>query len=110
MLWLVRRSSMVRIASVACLILAGCGSATPAPAAIDAPPHACRGDADCNGFGAWCLCTGELARPNPDDDPALRARDGSAATGVCSQGALSRGVWYCLVEDGSAHLSGVIVD
>ena len=36
----------------------------------------CGGDGDC--AGGRCYCTGALARPNPQDDPALRALDGTA--------------------------------
>jgi hypothetical protein len=69
---------------------------------------ACRGDADC--AGGRCFCTGALARPDPSNDPALRALDGTAATGRCSDRPLPDGAWFCLVEAGTVHLAGIIVD
>ena len=69
---------------------------------------ACRGDADC--AGGRCFCAGALARPDPGDDPALRALDGTAASGRCSDQPLPDGSWFCLVEDGTVHLDGIIID
>jgi len=68
----------------------------------------CSGDNDCN--GARCMCQGALARPDPDNDPALRKLDGTAGTGVCSEQALPDGSWFCMVEDGKIHLNGIIID
>lgn len=68
----------------------------------------CRGDGEC--AGGRCFCTGALARPNPADDPALRALDRTPATGQCSDRALPDGSWFCLVEDGTVRLDGIIVD
>jgi hypothetical protein len=69
---------------------------------------ACSGDRDC--AGGRCFCTGALARPDPQSDPKLRALDGTAATGQCSDEAVPSGSWYCLVEGGKAELNGIIVD
>ncbi len=68
----------------------------------------CRADGDC--AGGRCFCTGALARPDPENDPALRALDGTAATGRCSDQPLPDGSWFCLVEGGMVHLAGIIVD
>ena len=68
----------------------------------------CRADADC--AGGRCFCTGALARPDPENDPQLRALDGAAATGQCSDQPLPDGAWFCLVEGGHVHLNGIIVD
>ena len=68
----------------------------------------CRGDADC--AGGRCFCTGALSRPDPEDDPALRALDGTATTGRCSDKPLPDGSWFCLVEGGTVHLNGIIID
>ncbi|HEY1555087.1 MAG TPA: hypothetical protein VGF94_09670 [Kofleriaceae bacterium] len=70
--------------------------------------RACRSDGDC--AGGRCFCTGALGRPDPDNDPALRALDGTTATGQCSDRALPDGSWFCLVEGGKVHLAGIIVD
>ncbi|APR81151.1 Hypothetical protein A7982_06498 [Minicystis rosea] len=69
---------------------------------------ACRDKRDC-GQG-WCMCTGDLARPNPMLDPSLQKRDGEPATGVCSDAPLPSGMWWCLVGEGKAQLHGIIID
>jgi hypothetical protein len=69
---------------------------------------ACRGDADC--AGGRCMCTGALARPDPERDPALSKFDGKAGVGRCSDEPLPDGTWFCLVEDGIVHLHGIIID
>jgi hypothetical protein len=68
----------------------------------------CRGDGDC--AGGFCLCTGALDRPNPQDDPKLKALDGTPATGACSDGRLPKGKWFCVVKDGKVELHGIIID
>lgn len=70
--------------------------------------HACSSSAAC-GLGR-CRCEGELARPNPASDPALRDRDGAPGTGACSDAPLESGTWWCLVEDGKIVLHGIIID
>jgi hypothetical protein len=74
----------------------------------DKDGKACRGDADC-GDGR-CYCTGPLDRPNPFDDPKLRALDGKPAAGRCEYGPINAGQWRCLVKGGKATLHGIIVD
>jgi hypothetical protein len=69
---------------------------------------ACQGDGDC--AGGRCFCTGALARPDPENDPALRQLDHTPATGRCSDEALPDGSWFCLVEGGTVRLNGIIVD
>ena len=68
----------------------------------------CRDDVDC--AGGRCMCTGALARPDPENDPALRALDHTPATGSCSDEPLPDGSWFCLVVNGTVHLNGIIVD
>jgi hypothetical protein len=68
----------------------------------------CRGESDC--AGGRCYCTGALARPNPGDDPKLRALDGTPGTGQCSDEPVESGSWFCLVEGGKIQLSGIIID
>jgi hypothetical protein len=70
--------------------------------------HACAGEADCD--GGRCFCTGEFSRPDPENDPALLARDGQAGTGRCSDEPVESGAWWCLVEGGKVHVQGFIVD
>ncbi len=70
----------------------------------------CSSGASC--LSGFCLCTGNLARPDPENDPALDKLDGTRATGVCKDEAdtLFPGAWWCLVEDETIHLQGVIID
>ena len=69
----------------------------------------CRGDAEC-GSGR-CFCAGDLAGPDVARRRSdLTDRDGSPAVGVCSDEHLPPGSWFCLVEDGRAVLSGIIID
>ncbi|MBV8758511.1 MAG: hypothetical protein JO257_14595 [Deltaproteobacteria bacterium] len=68
----------------------------------------CRGRADCD--GGFCRCAGALGRPDPDNDPALRAFDHTHGTGRCSDEALPDGSWFCLVEGGIIELNGIIID
>lgn len=77
---------------------------------IPAPENGrtCASSGEC-GLGR-CRCEGELARPDPANDPALRALDGTAAAGRCSDTALPSGCWWCLVEDGRVVLHGVVFD
>lgn len=68
----------------------------------------CRGDDDC--AGGQCLCTGALSRPDPEIDPALRAFDGTPATGRCSDEPLASGSWFCKVARGTVVLQALIID
>lgn len=70
--------------------------------------QACGDDSDC--AGGRCYCTGSLARPNPSDDPKLQALDGTPARGTCYDGPRAHGIWWCLVEHGTVHLAGIIID
>jgi hypothetical protein len=70
----------------------------------------CSSAGDC--FSGRCRCTGDLARPEPENSPALQKLDGTRATGVCMDEAesLLPGTWWCLVQDGTIHLQGIIID
>jgi hypothetical protein len=68
----------------------------------------CGDDDDC--AGGHCYCTGDLARPNPSDDPKLRSLDGTPGTGACYDGPRPHGSWYCMVEHGTIRLAGIIID
>lgn len=70
--------------------------------------RACSSSVGC-GLGR-CRCEGELARPDPANDPELQRRDGTRGTGVCSDAPLESGTWWCLVEDGKVVLHGIIID
>lgn len=69
---------------------------------------ACGDAADCAGGRCWCA--GALDRPNPANDPALAALDGTAATGTCSDEPIPSGEWRCLVVGGKVVVHGIIVD
>ena len=68
----------------------------------------CRGESDCD--RGRCFCSGPLGRPDPENDPALVKLDRTPATGICSDGPIPSGSWFCLVEGGLVHLDGIIVD
>jgi hypothetical protein len=40
----------------------------------------------------------------------LQKLDGTKGTGICDDGHLSPGSWFCLVEGGRIQLSGIIID
>jgi hypothetical protein len=67
----------------------------------------CTSSSQCDGR---CMCTGALARPTPQNDPALTKLDGTKGTGVCSDGHLPPGDWFCTVEGGKIQLAGIIID
>ncbi len=70
----------------------------------------CSNAGDC--FSGRCRCTGDLARPEPENSPTLLKLDGTRATGVCMDEAesLPGGTWWCLVQGGTIHLQGIIID
>ncbi|HEY4181024.1 MAG TPA: hypothetical protein VGM90_29475 [Kofleriaceae bacterium] len=67
----------------------------------------CTSSSQCEGH---CRCTGALARPEPDNDPALTKFNRTKGKGVCSDAHLTPGTWYCLVEQGTILLQGIIID